>query len=203
MRAPCTAERPTAPQPITPTRAPSHTLAVSSTEPTPVATAQPIRHACSAGRLSPTRTAADSCTTVRVANVPSCSVWNSLSPFRRKRRAARGGVLQRRSSPRAHQRHSPQGERVSEAGVRDVQVGVADAGRLDPDDDLARAWVVDLQLGELEPSELPYDDAAIQDSSRSSALRPPISASVRSVSAASCVRTAATPSSPPTASPYT
>src|SRR5437870_10909269 len=40
-RAPWTTERPTAPQPMTATRAPSQTPAVFSTEPTPVATLQP------------------------------------------------------------------------------------------------------------------------------------------------------------------
>ena len=140
------------------------------------------------------RIAADSWTTVRVANVPSCNVWNSLSPFARNRRAARGGVRQRRSSPRAHQRHSPHGrapaehdavadgqldpladglddacafvaeqhgQRMAEARVHDVQVGVADAGRLEPHDDLARARLVERELRELEPPELADYDAAI------------------------------------------
>ena len=50
IRAPWIAERPTAPQPITATRAPSQTLARSrARDITPVATAQPIRHACSTG----------------------------------------------------------------------------------------------------------------------------------------------------------
>ena len=86
IRAPWIADSPTAPQPITPTRAPSQTCAVLSTEQTPVATAQPIRHACSAGKLVRDGIAADSCTTVRVANVPSWSVWNSFSPPARSRR---------------------------------------------------------------------------------------------------------------------
>ena len=46
---PGSTDSPTAPQPITATRAPSQTFAVSSTDMTPVATAQPIRHACSTG----------------------------------------------------------------------------------------------------------------------------------------------------------
>ena len=70
MRAPWITESPTAPQPITPTRAPSQTCAVSSTLITPVATAQPIRHACSAGSSCGIFTAATAGTTVRVANVP-------------------------------------------------------------------------------------------------------------------------------------
>ena len=52
MRAPWITDSPTAPQPITATRAPSQTFAVSSTDMTPVATAQPIRHACSDGQLA-------------------------------------------------------------------------------------------------------------------------------------------------------
>ena len=94
-----------------PTRAPGQTFAVSSTEPTPVATAQPIRQAWTSG-MPFTRTAARSCTTVRVANVPAPSVRVSSRPSGSRTRAPRGGgVRQRRTSPRAHQRHSPHGER--------------------------------------------------------------------------------------------
>ena len=70
MRAPWIADRPTAPQPITATRAPAQTFAVSSTDITPVATAQPIRHACSTGSSAGTRTAATAGTTVCVAKCP-------------------------------------------------------------------------------------------------------------------------------------
>jgi hypothetical protein len=67
-------ESPTAPQPITPTRAPSHTAAVLSTEQTPVATAHPIKQACSGGNDVVSGTRAALWTTVRVLSVP---VWRA------------------------------------------------------------------------------------------------------------------------------
>ncbi len=54
------------------------------------------------------------------------------------------------------------GQRMAEARLQHVQVGVADAGRLEPDDHLARPGLVDLELRELEPPELADDDAAIR-----------------------------------------
>ena len=94
MRAPWITDSPTAPQPITATRAPSQTFAVSSTDMTPVATAQPIRHACSTGSSRGTFTAATSGTTVWVANVPVRSTGVSTLPSRRNSRpAAAGGRL--------------------------------------------------------------------------------------------------------------
>src|SRR5215470_7310142 len=107
--APCTTERPTAPQPITATREPSRTFAVSSTDPTPVATAQPIRQACSTGSSRGTGTAPTSGTTVLVANVPARSTGVRTSPPRRRRRpVAAGGALHWRGSPRVHAAHVPQ-----------------------------------------------------------------------------------------------
>ena len=67
-RAPCTTERPTPPQPITATVAPSGTAAVLSTEPTPVATAQPTMATRSSGASSRILTAPERGTTTRSAN---------------------------------------------------------------------------------------------------------------------------------------
>ena len=86
------------------------------------------------------------------------------------------------------------------AGLDDVQVRVANAARRDPDDHLAGAGRVELELGDREAVR-GQDCAAIHDSSRPPALSAPRSASVRSVSAMRCRITASTPSCPPTASP--
>ena len=94
MRAPWIADRPTAPHPITATRAPSQTRAVSSTLITPVATAQPMRHACSDGSAAGIWTAATAGTTVRVANVPVRRNGVRTAPSARCRRpGAAGGCL--------------------------------------------------------------------------------------------------------------
>ncbi len=93
------------------------------------------------------------------------------------------------------------GQRMSPAaGLDDVQVGVADAAGLDPDERLAGAGWVELELGDLQAA-LRQDCAAIHDSSRPAALCAPRSARVRSVSAMRCRITASTPSCPPTARP--
>ena len=94
------------------------------------------------------------------------------------------------------------GQRMSPpAGLDDVQVGMTDAARLDPDDGLAGTGRIELELGDLEAALRGQDCAAIHDSSRPPALCAPRSASVRSVSAIRCRITASTPSWPPTASP--
>ena len=61
-------ERPTPPQPITATVAPSGTAAVLRTEPMPVATAQPIRAATSSGASRRIGTAPEAGTTASSAN---------------------------------------------------------------------------------------------------------------------------------------
>ena len=71
MRAPWTAEMPTPPRPVTTTVEPRSTLAVLSTAPTPVCTAQPIRQATSRGMSSSRRTAPEAGTTVCWANAPT------------------------------------------------------------------------------------------------------------------------------------
>ena len=93
-------------------------------------------------------------------------------------------------------------QRVVEARANDVQVGVADAARLDPDEDFLGARRRQLDVLERIAPELAQDDAAIHDSSNVRAAVPPLSASVRSVSASSWWTTASTPSCPPTARPY-
>ena len=90
---------------------------------------------------------------------------------------------------------------VSPAGLDDVEIAMADPTRLDPDEHFAFARRIDLDLFEVEAPDLAQDDAAIHAASRSRATVPPISASVKSVSAANCWSTASTPGWPPTASP--
>ena len=92
-------------------------------------------------------------------------------------------------------------ERMVVAGSHDVEVGMADPGRLDPDSSLARARLIQLDLLDAEAVELVQDDAAIHDRSRLRASRPPTSARVMSVSAIRCRITVSTPSWPPTARP--
>ena len=76
---------------------------------TPVATAQPIRHACSTGSSRGTFTAATAGTTVCVANVPVRSTGVSTLPSSRSSRpAAAGGCLHCRGAPRRQVGHSPQ-----------------------------------------------------------------------------------------------
>ena len=92
-------------------------------------------------------------------------------------------------------------ERMVVAGSHDVEVGVADAGGLDPDASLARARLVQLDLLDAEVLELVENYAAIHDRSRLRASRPPTSARVTSVSAIRWRITVSTPSWPPTARP--
>ena len=66
-RAPCSALRPTAPQPITATDAPASTRASRTAAPTPVITPQPIRQALSNGISFGTRMAPDCGTTAYCA----------------------------------------------------------------------------------------------------------------------------------------
>jgi len=65
-----TIDRPTPPSPITATLAPAGTAAVLTTEPTPVATQQPMSAATSAGVPSGIGTAAPAGTTWASAIVP-------------------------------------------------------------------------------------------------------------------------------------
>ena len=79
-------------------------------------------------------------------------------------------------------------------GLEQVQIGMADAARLDADDHILRAGLGDLDLFDRRPPELGDYDPAIQEESSSRTLEPPLSASVRSVSAARFRKTASTPS---------
>ena len=72
---------------------------------------------------------------------------------------------------------------MPEERVNHVQVRPADPTRLDANADFAGPRLVELQLLDGEAADLAQDDAAIHDSSSSFAAVPPISASVRSVSA--------------------
>jgi hypothetical protein len=54
------------------------------------------------------------------------------------------------------------GQRMTEPRLDHVQVGVADACRLDADERLARPGLVELELGHAEPAKLRQDDAAIR-----------------------------------------
>ena len=67
MRAPWVTAMPMPPAPSTSTVAPSSTLAVLSTAPTPVCTAQPITHAISSGTSGSTLTTATSGMIVELA----------------------------------------------------------------------------------------------------------------------------------------
>src|SRR3954463_4036011 len=87
----------------------------------------------------------------------------------------------------------------SPAGLDDVQVGVADAARLDADEHLVRAGFPELELLDREAGGLGQDHPAIHVSSRSRATVPPISARVRSVSAIRWRIAVSTPSWPPQA----
>ena len=81
-----------------------------------------------------------------------------------------------------------------------MEIGVADAARLDAHRELSRLGLVDDDLLERDSARCAQDDAAIHDESSSLTERAPISARVKSVSAASCWISAETPSAPPTAS---
>ena len=92
-------------------------------------------------------------------------------------------------------------EPVPPAVLEQVQVGVAHAARLDADENVLRPGLGDLDLLDRRPPQLGDYDAAIHEESSARTLEPPLSASVRSVSAARFRKTASTPSWPPTASP--
>ena len=116
---------------------------------------------------------------------------------RRKRRDPATDLFHDARSFVAQQDRQP----VCPAGLDDVKIAVADPTRFDPDEHFAFARRVDLDLFEVEAADLTQDDAAIHAASRSRATVPPISARVKSVSAANCWSTASTPGWPPTASP--
>src|SRR2546427_10278503 len=118
---------------------------------------------------------------------------------RRQRGDADADLFPHASSLMAQQHRQP----VRPARLDHMEIAVAHPTRFDPDEHFVVAWRVDLDLFEVEAPDLAQDDAAIHAASRSRATVPPISASVRSVSAASCCNTASTPGWPPTASPYT
>jgi hypothetical protein len=88
---------------------------------------------------------------------------------------------------------------VRPARLDHMEIAVTHPTRLDPDEHFVVARRVDLDLFEIEAPDLAQDDAAIHAASRSRATVPPISASVKSVSAANCWSTASTPGCPPTA----
>ena len=84
----------------------------------------------------------------------------------------------------------------------DVQVRVADAAGLDPDERLALARRLELECLDRHAAGRCQDDAAIHDSSTSAALRAPTRARVMSKSAISWRMTASAPARPATARPY-
>ena len=116
---------------------------------------------------------------------------------RRKRRDPAADLFNDTCSLVAEQHRQP----VCPPCLDDVKIAVADPAGFDPDEHLALARRVDLDLLEVETADLAQDDAAIHAASRSRATVPPISARVKSVSAANCCTTASTPDWPPTASP--
>src|SRR5712691_3577435 len=69
-------------------------------------------------------------------------------------------------------------QRVRPARLDDVEIAVADPARFDPDEHLAFARRVDLDLFEVETADFAQDDAAIHAGSSSRATLPPINASV-------------------------
>ncbi len=87
MRAPCMIEMPMPPPPATSTVAPSGTLVVFSTAPTPVCTAQPITHAISSGVSSGTFTAPDAGVITSSAKPPTPTPRRIGLPVARQRRA--------------------------------------------------------------------------------------------------------------------
>ena len=230
-RAPWIAARPTAPQPITPTRAPSQTCAVLSTEPTPVATEHESRDACSAGRSSDRhrRRLVRECSRRERSDAagrprPRCrppgaaasSPWAACgrggraaqAPLaaRRTTRASRAGHGRRAASPStpaptcsttpAPSWPSTAGRRVAQpvrTTCRSVWQTPLASMRTSTS---SGAGLAELELLDGEPPGLGQDDAAIHVSSRSRATVPPISASVRSVSAIRCRIAVSTPSWP-------
>ena len=92
-------------------------------------------------------------------------------------------------------------QRMTPAVLLDhVEIAVADAAGLDAQGDLTGPGLVDDDRLERHGARRAQDDAAIHDESSSLTERAPISASVKSASAASCSISAETPSVPPTAS---
>ena len=83
--APCTAFRPTPPQPMTTTLLPASIRAVLVTAPTPVITAQPTRHARSSGMSRRTGTAPDSGTTACSEKHAVRVMWWTSCPLRCRR----------------------------------------------------------------------------------------------------------------------
>ena len=219
---------------------PRQTCAVSSTDITPVATAQPIRHACSTG--SSRRHLHRGGLAGRPCASRTCRSQHGRERRRRRARkqpARRGGrpPACRAGSPRGTAQHVPQAafqpsttrsparerrdaladgldragalvpeqhrERVAPAVLFDhVQVAVADAGRLDPDEHLARPGRVDDDLLERDRAGLGEDYAAssaMSGRARGSSARP-ASARLRSISAIRFWSSSSTPRCPPTAS---
>ena len=89
IRAPCSAESPTPPQPITATLLPGAICAVLSAAPTPVVTPQPISAACSSGMSSRIFTSAFSCTSICSAKPERCANWRDRLAVLRDAAAAR------------------------------------------------------------------------------------------------------------------
>ena len=83
IRAPCTTDWPTPPQPMTATDEPGVTCAVFRAAPRPVVTPQPSRASCSSGSEVVTETTDASSTTISSANVPqphtAVAHWPSAS----------------------------------------------------------------------------------------------------------------------------
>ena len=84
------------------------------------------------------------------------------------------------------------GQGMRPPGLGDMEIGVADAARLQPDEDFVRPRRLDLDLHEAKPPHLCHYDAAIHVESRSLAFSAPMSASVTSVSSASWRSTTST-----------
>src|SRR5579864_904751 len=114
--APWTTLSPTPPVANTATVEPGSTLAVLSTAPTPVMTAQPINAATVVGTSGSIGIAADSCTTLYSANddMPRPNELISRSPLRCRREPSGnrpgGGIiwLHRFGRPMVHMRQRPQ-----------------------------------------------------------------------------------------------
>src|SRR5207244_11603556 len=78
------------------------------------------------------------------------------------------------------------GQGMRPPGLGDMEIGVADAARLQPDEDFVRPRRLDLALHEAKPPHLCHYDAAIPAESRALAFSAPMSASVTSRPSASC-----------------
>ena len=122
-RAPCTTESPMPPRPSTSTVAPGSTLAVLSTAPTPVCTAQPITHAVSSGVSSGTFTAPVSLVIAYSAKPPTPRPAEHLLCRRATGRSSRRGTHRR--APRRCSRSSRARRAGTSSSGRTARSGVS------------------------------------------------------------------------------